>query len=224
MIRDIRHLQMLTADLFPSLPYFILGHSMGSFFARQYLCIHGNSLAGAVISGTAFHARPETLGGLFMARFIAHRKGWFYRSPFLNRLTIANLNKQFEPSRTPVDWLTRDKAVVDAYIADRRTQFIFTCNGFYTLFQTLKYLTYKSNLASMPRRLPVMFIAGAEDPVGNNGAGPKRVALQFQNLGMQHIDCRIYSHDRHEVLNELDKKDVWEDVLSFLHRAITPEF
>ena len=216
LIRAIRALQMLTQDLYPELPYFLLGHSMGSFLARQYLCLRGASLSGAVISGTAYHPAAETAAGMFLSKFIAGRKGWFYRSPFLNNLSLGSLNKQFEPARTKVDWLTRDESVVDAYTADRRTQFVFTCNGFYALFQTLRYLTSKANLEHMPKNLPVLFIAGAKDPVGNNGDGPRKVAAQFKSLGLQDTELKIYEEDRHEVLNELDKETVYADVLHFL--------
>ena len=216
LIRDVRTLQMLTQDLYPELPYFLLGHSMGSFLARQFLCLRGASLSGAVISGTAFHPAPETALGMFLSKFIAGRKGWFHRSPFLDNLALGSLNKQFEPARTKVDWLTRDESVVDAYLGDRRTQFVFTCKGFYTLFETLRYLTSRANLEHMPKNLPVLFIAGGKDPVGNNGDGPRKVAAQFKSLGLQDTELKIYEEDRHEVLNELDKETVYADILHFL--------
>ena len=220
LIRDIRSLQMLTQDLYPELPYFLLGHSMGSFLARQFLCLRGASLTAAVISGTAFHPALETKAGMFMAKFIAKRKGWFYRSPFLNNLALGTLNKQFEPARTKLDWLTRDESIVDVYAADRRTQFVFTCNGFYALFKTLRYLTSKANLEHMPKNLPVLFIAGAKDPVGNNGQGPKKTAAQFKALGLQNTELKIYEEDRHEGLNELDRETVYADVLHFLEGSL----
>ncbi len=216
LIRDIRTLQMLTQDLYPDLPCFLLGHSMGSFLARQFLCLRGASLTAAVISGTAFHPAAETKAGMFLARFIAKRKGWFYRSPFLNNMALGSLNKQFEPARTKLDWLTRDESIVDAYVSDRRTQFVFTCNGYFALFKTLRYLTSKTNLEHMPKNLPVLFIAGAKDPVGNNGQGPKKTAAQFKSLGLQNTELKIYEEDRHEVLNELDRETVYADVLHFL--------
>ena len=220
LIKDIRTLQMLTRDLYPELPYFLLGHSMGSFLARQFLCLRGASLTAAVISGTAFHPAPETRLGMFFAEALAKRNGWFYRSPFLNHMSVGTLNKQFEPARTKVDWLTRDESIVDAYVADRRTQFVFTCNAFYALFQALRYLTSKSNLEHMPKNLPVLFIAGGKDPVGNNGDGPRKVAAQFKALGLQDTQIRIYEEDRHEVLNELDKETVYADVLHFLEGTL----
>ena len=207
-------------ERWPGIPLILLGHSMGSFLARQFLCLRGASLTAAVISGTAFHPAPETRLGMFFAESLARRNGWFYRSPFLNHMSVGTLNKQFEPARTKVDWLTRDESIVDAYVADRRTQFVFTCNAFYALFQALRYLTSKSNLEHMPKNLPVLFIAGGKDPVGNNGDGPRKVAAQFKSLGLQDTQIRIYEEDRHEVLNELDKETVYADVLHFLEGTL----
>lgn len=220
LVQDIRKLQDQMVGKYPGLPCFMLGHSMGSFLAREFLCVHGGSLKGAVISGTAFHPAAETVVGRWLAALIGQTKGWFYRSPLLNKMSIGGLNKEFEPARTPVDWLTRDESIVDKYVADKRTQFVFTCNAFYTLFDCLHYLTVADNLRHMPKNLPVMLIAGAQDPVGADGVGPKRVAAQLQGLGMKHVVTKIYPQCRHEVLNELCKAEVWDDVLAFLQAAM----
>ncbi len=220
LIRDIRSLQLLTQDLFPDLPYTLLGHSMGSFLAREYLCLHGASLTAAVISGTAFYSPVEVQAGLRLSRMTAKRKGWFYRSPFLNILSIGSMNKQFKDPRTPLDWLTRDPAVVDAYAADRRTQFVFTCNGFYSLFSALHYLTKKANLEHIPKNLPILLIAGDMDPVGKNGSGPKKVQGQLKSLGLENPKLILYQDYRHEVLNEIGKETVYEDVLHFLEESL----
>lgn len=223
LLADIRTLQDMTADKYPDLPYFMLGHSMGSFLAREYLCVHGGSLTGAIISGTAFHPAFETIAGKCLTTIIGTFKGWFYRSPLLNKMSVGDLNRQFEPARTPVDWLTRDEKIVDAYAADKRTQFVFTCNAFYTLFDCLGYLTAAEHLRHMPGKLPVLLIAGAQDPVGNNGDGPKRVAAQLQGIGVRSVVTKIYPQCRHEVLNELNKQEVWDDVMAFIDTALKPE-
>ncbi len=219
LIRDIRSLQSIALDEFPHLPCFLFGHSMGSLLARVFLCVYGSGLKAAVICGTVVQPAPVANAGMFLARNIAHRNGWFYRSPFLNKLVLGSNNKQFEPSRTSADWLTRDKSIVDRYVADRRNQFVFTCNGFYTLFSTLSYLTVRSNLERMPRDLPVLFISGAQDAVGSNGEAPKKTAVQFKSLGLKKTVCKIYPQCRHEILNELNKEEVFKDVLHFLDQA-----
>ena len=219
VIADMRKLhQLVNPD--HSLPHFMLGHSMGSFLARQYLCMYGKDLDGAIISGTAYHSALEANFGMTLCSAMAKRKGWHYRSKFVTNLSMGGYNKRFEPVRTPQDWLSRDEQVVDRYRKDPRTQFMFTLNGFYNLFANLKYLTDPANLRRMPRTLPVFFIAGDMDPVGNYGAGVKKVVAQFQGLNMEDVTCRIYPNDRHEVLNELNKSEVYEDVIGWLERHI----
>ena len=219
LVRDIRRLQSIAQDEYPDLPIFLLGHSMGSFLARAFLCLYGSSLKAAVISGTAWHTALEANAGMMLAQTTALSHSWFYRSPFLNNLVLGSSNKQFTHARTPADWLTRDEKIVDRYLADKRTRFTFTCNGFYSLFHMLHYLTVRSNLERMPKDLPVLFIAGAQDPIGNNGDGPRKTAVQLTSLGLKKTECKIYPHCRHEVLNELNREEVYRDVLNFLDKA-----
>ena len=212
VVMDMRELQRLTETEYPDIPYFMLGHSMGSFLARYYLCVYGKHLDGAIISGTGYHSGAEASSGMFLCKRIAGRKGWHHRSPFVNSLVIGSMNKRFEPARTLCDWLTRDQEVVDRYIADHRTRFVFTLNAFYGMFHMLSFIADRGNLKKMPSSLPVFFIAGELDPVGNFGVGVKKVLADFAGVGMSDVQCRIYPNDRHEVLNELDKEEVWHDV------------
>ncbi len=223
VIADMRALQRRTQEKYPDLPYFLLGHSMGSFLARQYACQYGKSLTGVVISGTAYHPLAEVRTGMWLCRVLAGRYGWMHRSRLMTRISMGSFNKRFEPARTKVDWLTRDEAVVDAYRMDTRTQFTFTLNAYYNMFAGLKTLTDSHFLHRLPRSLPMLFIAGEMDPVGGFGEGVKKTALQLQNMGMTHITCRLYPNDRHEVLNELDRKDVYKDVSDFLTGCLEGE-
>ena len=219
LLSDIRELQRITQEAYPGLPYFLLGHSMGSFLSRQYLCMYGSKLDGAVICGTAWHSALEARMGMILCRVIALFRGWNYRSRLVDRMATGNFNKKFQPSRTPVDWLSRDEAVVDRYRSDRRTQFVFTLNAYYNMFYSLKYLTENKNLSKMPCDLPVFFIAGEDDPVGNFGLGVKKVAVSFRAGGMRRVDCKLYPHDRHEILNELDRADVCKDIWNWMKRT-----
>jgi len=220
VIADMRSLHKMIREEYPQIPYFLLGHSMGSFLARQYLCMYGKYLDGAVISGTAYHPYAEASLGAFLCGTIAKMKGWEHRSTFMTNMAMGSYNKKFEPARTKHDWLTRDEKIVDEYRKDPRTQPMFTLNAFYNMFQGLKYIEKKEHLAHIPKDLPVLFIAGEMDPVGNYGVGVKRVFVQMQGLGLKDVSCRLYPNDRHEVLNELDRAQVYEDVLRWLEQHI----
>ena len=220
LLTDLRELQRITQEKYPGVPYVLLGHSMGSFLARQYLCLYGSKLDGAIICGTGWHSGLESAAGMLLCRILAAVKGWKYRSPLVKKMVMGSFNKKFEPSRTPDDWISRDEAVVDAYRADKRTRFSFTLNGYYNLLFSLNYLSKQKNLQKIPKELPVFFIAGERDPVGNFGLGVKKAAVSLRSVGMKHVDCRLYPNDRHEILNELDRQDVYQDVWKWMSKLI----
>lgn len=219
LLSDMRELQRITQERYPGLPYFLLGHSMGSFLARQYLCLYGTYLDGAIVCGTAWHSGLEAKAGMALCRMIAAFKGWKYRSRLVNRIAIGSFNKKIHPSRTPLDWLSRDEAVVDQYRGDPRTQFVFTLNAYEQMFVGLNYLSSPKNLAKMPKDLPVLFAAGESDPVGDYGLGVKKAAVSFRGAGMKHVTCRLYPNDRHEILNELNRKEVYQDIWEWLEQT-----
>lgn len=216
LLADIRELQRITQEKYPGIPYFLLGHSMGSFLARQYLCLYGNRLSGAIICGTGWHSRLETVMGMILCRVLAAFKGWRHRSRFVTRIVMGSFNKKFEPCRTPEDWLSRDEAVVDKYRSDKRTRFTFTLNAYYNMLYSLHYLTDRKNLIKIPKNLPLFFIAGENDPVGNFGLGVKKAVVSLKNVGVKKVECRLYPNDRHEILNEPDRQVVYKDILNWI--------
>lgn len=216
LLRDLYHLKKLTEKKFPGVPYFLLGHSMGSFLARQYLCLWGEELRGAVIMGTGTKPRALLGAGMAICRLLASVRGWRHRSRLVDIMAFGGFNCRLKHPRTTHDWLTREEAIVDAYIADERCQFMFTLNGYYNLFYSMFLLTFRNYTERMPKRLPVLFLSGGEDPVGNYGKGVRRVVKEFQRMGMERVKCRIYPEDRHEILNEKDRESVYRDIFGFI--------
>lgn len=218
VIEDIRKLSEILKEEY-KLPFFLLGHSMGSFLVRQYISIY-YELDGALIVGTGFQPYPLVKSGLIISKIIAAFKGWRFRSKFVNKLAIGGNNKHFEPAKTKVDWLTRDEDVVDAYIKDKRIDFIFTLNAFYYMFKGILYLYDKEYIEKVPKNIPLLLLSGEQDPVGNFGKDVKRLYDSYINSNITDVSIKLYNDDRHEILNELDKENIYEDILNWIYEKI----
>ena len=217
VLQDLRRLHQKTAKRYPDLPYFILGHSMGSFLLRQYLCRYGDELDGAIIMGTGSQPLAALRFGQKLCRCMAKLRGWRYRWPFVDNLAFGGYNKHFQPARTDKDWLSRDERMVDAYLKDERCTFLFTLNGYYNLFRSIEDASRPENLQKMPKDLPVLFASGSADPVGNFGKGVEQVRKSFQAAGMEDVTWILYENDRHEILNETDRATIYKDLYAWLY-------
>ena len=202
------------------LPWFLLGHSMGSFYARQYLCEHGGELSGAILMGTGWQPRAAALAGRALCHLLAAFKGWHYRSKLVDGMAFGSYNRSFAPARTSKDWLNRDGREVDRYLADERCSFRFTLNGYDSLFTGLDRLCDRRLLAQAPKVLPVLFLSGADDPVGSRGKGVERAAQSLRDAGVRHIAVKLYPAARHELLLELNRQEVFADIQAFMEQHI----
>ena len=210
-IEDIRLVAEEAGKRFPGLPHFILGHSMGSFMVRYYITKYADGLAGAVLMGTGYIPAPLGRFGLNTARLLSKTRGDHYRSGFLNMLVFGSNNKKFRPNRTDCDWLTKDEAIVDRYVADPLCGFPFTTGAYRDFFTVLVSVAKKENFDRIPKDLPVLIISGEEDPVGGKAACP-HVKEDLDGIGMTDVTLKLYPGDRHEILNELDRETVYKDL------------
>lgn len=135
IVNDVRKIQKQFKKRFPGVPYYILGHSMGSFLTRYFLIKYGREVDGAIIMGTGYYSVPIAVFGKVLTQAVAAVKGWRYRSALVNKLAFGSYNKGFAPARTDFDWLSRDEATVDAYVGEPRCQFIFTLNAYHEMFK-----------------------------------------------------------------------------------------
>lgn len=216
LIEDMYSLTKLTKEEYPDKPYFLLGHSMGSFYARQYLTCHGDELTGAIIMGTGMEGLNKIKAGMFLCKLMASVKGWRYRSSFVNNMSFGAYNKKFEPARTKVDWLTKDESIVDWYLNEPRCTFTFTLNGYYQMFKGISSLYDKEKLNRIPKQLPVFFVSGKDDPVGSFGKEVEKSVESLKEAGIENIKLKLYPDDRHEILNETDKEVVYQDIYDWL--------
>lgn len=204
---------------YPRCRLFLLGHSMGSFFSRRYLTRYGSGLAGAVLTGTGYYSGITALAGKLMAGAIAVSRGGFYRSRLLNRMTIGGYNRYFEDDECK-SWLTRDQEQADRYEADPMCSFIFTASAYYQFFSLLLELAKKKDFKHIPKTLPVLLLSGENDPVGNFGKGVRKVYLEFGRLGLKDVRMKLYPKARHEVLNETNRSEVYQDILSWIEEHV----
>ena len=203
-------------------PYFILGHSMGSYMLRKYLSIYGNDLSGAIIMGTGYIPGIVTTLGKTVAHLEALFLGWRHRSKLLQKLSYDKYYKRYslDGSDSKNSWLTKDEEKVKKYYQDPKSTYIFTDNGYLGLFEAVEYSCKKKNIDKIPKDLPILFVSGKEDPVGQNGKGVEKVYRLFKEKNIQDVSLKLYENDRHEILNEIDKEKVYKDILDWLNSKI----
>lgn len=211
VVSDIHQVRLMTQKKYPNVPYFMLGHSMGSFLVRQYLGLYSEGLSGAIIMGTGDQPDAILAAGKMVCKLIGTLKGWNYRSAFINNMVIGGYEKKMGKA-----WLTKDQTIVDKYTADPLCGFMFTVNAYYNMFLGMSLMNQSEKEAKAEKSLPLFFVAGADDPVGNMGKGVKNVFSLYQKQGYQDAEMKLYPGDRHEILNELDKDVVYHDILTWL--------
>lgn len=216
LIDDMYALTTMTKEEYPNIPYYVFGHSMGSFITRHYITQYSQSIDGAIICGTGQMPKAVLTAGRALTKSMATFKGWHYKSTMIDKMGFGGFNKGFENPRTSVDWLSRDEAQVDKYREDDRNGFIFTLNGYYHLFNTCLKTQDKALLNQIRKDLPLLLIAGDKDPVGENGKSVLAVANQYKDLGIKDVVCILYPEYRHEILNEIDNDVVYNDILKWI--------
>lgn len=212
---DLYTLTMLMKQDYPGLPYFLLGHSMGSFIARDYIGRYGEGLNGAIIMGTSGR-NPLAGAGLFITKLIGAFRGSRYRSAFVKNLSFGHYNDRCPEKRGPNDWLSKDHEIVDKYSDDPFCTYTFTVSAFHDLMSLLSYVTSPKGAEGVPPALPILLISGADDPVGSYGKGVEETAALLRSAGCGAVTVKLFENDRHEVLNETDRAQVIEYILGWL--------
>ena len=220
VVEDLYTRRCLAGKRFPGVPYFLLGHSMGSFLARAYLIRYPGTVDGAVIMGTGHMTSAFVAAGrLFVGREI-RRVGETRPSDAVTKLSFGTYNRAFAPNRTAFDWISADRANVDAYITDP------LCGGnpsmglFREMLSGIAFMTRPENLRKMNANTPIFFVSGSMDPVGEFGRGVRRACRSFQKAGMREVSMKLYPGLRHEILNEGCREAVYADVCRWLERHI----
>lgn len=219
-VRDEEVLRLAMHENYPELPIIVFGHSMGSFMARTLLIRYPDAFNAAIISGTGNQGAALVNGGLFMGNLVTGLKGAHHYSKFLNNLAFGSYNKIYENPKTEYDWLSRDESNVQKYIDDPLCGFIPSCSLFRDMMTGVKFITNKKNLTAMNKDMPVYFMSGDMDPVGECGKGVQKAYNNFLEAGMKDVSIKLYPGGRHEMLNEINKDEVYTDILAWLDSKI----
>ena len=216
VLTDVRTMHHTIKKQYPHLPYFFFGHSMGSFLGRQYMIDYPGEIDGAIISGTGQMSLPLLVSGLLLSRFLVLIGKGKQISPIVVALSVGAFNKKFKPNRTNVDWISRDEAVQDAYLADRFCRFLPATSMYADMIGGMHYIGIPKNVAKVDKSCPVFLLSGDKDPVGEQGKGVLKARDLYLRAGCTDISCKLYPEGRHEMLNELNYEEVHQDVLAWL--------
>ena len=220
-VEDTYRLLKDTMAEFPGVPYVLFGHSMGSFMARTILARHPDSgISGCIICGTAWQPKALLTAAVPMAKLACMGGGDKKPSPALQTLMFGSYNQRVERKRTPYDWLSRDTRIVDAYEADPACGFTATAGLYRDMLLGISYVQEPKTLAAMKKQTPILFTAGSEDPVGAYGKGVEEAFKAFLSVGMEKVKLKLYPLCRHEILNEINRQQVYEDILSWITDCI----
>lgn len=220
-IADSYKLLKDTKEEYPDVPYVLFGHSMGSFMARTILCKYPDSgISAAVICGTGWQPRAMLPAAIGIAEMVCKKIGEQNPSDMLQNVVFGSYNNKVEHPRTEFDWLSRDTESVDAYIAHPLCGFVASCGLLRDMLIGIRYVERKENLKQMKTDLPVLFIAGGDDPVGSYGKGVRQAAKEFRAVGMEDVSERIFPLCRHEILNEINKEEVFNFVGKWIEERI----
>lgn len=202
------------------IPFFVGGHSMGSFVTRAYLLLYKeDKIRGAVIVGSG-DSSPLTKAGVPVAGIIGAIKGKKHRSKLLDRLSFGNYNSKIEGAKTESDWLSRDEDEVKKYISDPYCGFIFTAAAFKDVAKLISFSTGKKWAKSLNKDCPLFFVSGGDDPVGGYSKGISKSYRQVKDAGVKNAELKLYQGGRHEILNETNKEEVRLDILAWIKKWI----
>jgi alpha-beta hydrolase superfamily lysophospholipase len=204
-----------------AVPLVLFGHSMGSFIAQQYAILHGSKLNGLILSGSNYQNPIMYKLATLVSKVEKFRIGASAPSPLLDFISFGAFNSKFKPTRTAFDWLSRDPVQVDKYINDDYCGFPCSPQFWLDFMSGLISISQTSEIAKIPNKLPIYIFSGDKDPVGLQGKGVLALKQHITNNGCQQVQCKLYPDGRHEMLNESNANEVFNNVIDWIKSKIT---
>lgn len=215
LVEDMHKVNRVMSDQLPGIPHFVMGHSMGSFVTRLYIARYGSDVDGAIIMGTGQQPGYQVSVALTMAKILCRVRGTHHRSGMLNNLVFGNYDRKFEQPDLPNKWLAANPEALRAYDSDPDCGFQFTDAAYRDLFTMIRRVEAEEGFSNIPGNLPVLFLSGAEDPVGDFGKGVSQAEHALEKYGLR-PEMKLYPGMRHEILNEVGNGKVYTDIGDWL--------
>lgn len=223
-VQDTYALLQYTMADFGNIPYILFGHSMGSFMVETILQKYPDSgISAAILCGSGWQSEVALAAGLRICNAACRIYGEKKPSPRLQSLVFGAYNMRVERPRTPYDWVNRNHRAVDALIEDPLRCDAITAGLMRDMLTGIAFIQQKENLHLMNKKVPVLLISGGDDPVGSYGDGVRKIADNFEDVGMEAVTCKIYPLCRHEILNEINREEVYEDIFHWLLKMVLSE-
>ncbi|MCK9217165.1 MAG: lysophospholipase [Firmicutes bacterium] len=216
IVEDTKIISDLIKNNYTGLPLFIFAHSFGSFIAQEYIVHYSNEIDGLILSGSAKQSGIDVKAAYILAsmqnKLFDNRK----EAKLIDRLTFGSYNKRIKKRKTEFDWLSHDGKIVDDYIKDRLCGYISPIDFYYNFFGGLKNLYKPKKMKNISKSLPILIISGSMDPIGKYGRLVEKLYEQYKSLNMENVTLRLIEDCRHEILNETNKKDVYDYIYNWI--------
>lgn len=214
---DLYQITAHIQTIHPNIPIILFGHSMGSFLARKYMQTHSGAIDGVVLSGTGYYSKSiATLGKMIALTQPAKKE-----SQLMNTLSFGPNNLRIKQKKTSFDWLSSDEKAVQAYIDDPNTGYIPTGRFYVDLMTGLIDILNQHKNQHIRSDLPLLFLNGDADPIGDYGKGVWKVAKLYQNVGLDHITMMVFEEGRHELISEVNKEEVFQSIAAWIDHILS---
>lgn len=216
LVRDAEQVVQYVRSIYLSSPVVLFGHSLGSFVAQSFITHYGPEIDACILCGSNGPEGRTLLFGQYIAKRFANKFGVMAENKRLTQLTFGLYNRHFRPYQTPYDWLSRDADEVSAFISDNKCGFSLSAKSMHDMFVEMYEMFQSHRLLNVPKDLPIHIISGTDDPVGHMGRGIRKLLAVYRKYGLR-VTYQLYPGARHELLHEINRNDVYSDVISWLN-------
>ncbi|MDR2717623.1 MAG: lysophospholipase [Treponema sp.] len=218
---DIDGINREIRKIYPDVPLFLLGHSWGSFIVQNYIeNDDGREIAGCILSGTRGPGGLRIKTGKLFMTLLAFVYGHRRKSSLARAAADGPYDRPFRPIRTSFDWISRDEAEVDAYVDDPFCGYLCSAGFYRDLALGLSQIHQPEAMSRIRRDMPIYIFSGSADPVGEMGTSPTALVNAYRSLGVKDLEFVLYPGARHETLNETNRDEVMNNLLSWICRHI----